>query len=37
MPDLGRILKGISWIHLNISQISVDSGQGVEKKTLKNF
>jgi len=27
LTDFGRILKYISWINLNISQISVDSGQ----------
>jgi len=34
LTDFSRILKNISWIHLNISQISVDSGQR-EKKIEK--
>jgi len=34
LADFNRILKNICWMYLNISQISVDSGQGA--KNLKN-
>jgi len=34
LTDFGRILKNISWIYLNINQISVNSGQ--RAKNLKN-
>jgi len=37
LTDFGRILKTISWIYLNINQISVNSGQRAKKleKLLK--
>ena len=31
LTDFSRILKNILWIYLNISQISVDSGQRLKK------
>jgi len=34
LTDFGRILKNISWVYLNISQVSVNSGQRI--KNLKN-
>jgi len=35
LTDFSRISKNISWIYLDISQISVDSSQRVKKKKLE--